>query len=310
MNLIERFKSERMRRFSRFLPALFFVGGFAWDAFFLGTRFNELDLVILVLYTIAAAVILLLLAREVRFRFSEHLGLALQFFLGGIYNALVIFYFISSANLGAFAVVVLLCALLVSNEILHKRYDRVTLSWTMFGVALTMLLNFVLPTLFHSIHPFWFYASSLAALAVVVLLRLAARQERASIVPTLIAVGLFMLLYAARLIPPVPLAQKKMLICHDLHRTARGYEAAVEQRVIPASWAFEQKIRQRPGEKIYCFTSVYVPRGIEPRITHRWLYFDSRRKEWIATTQLSVTIRSGRTEGYRGYSWKRNLSPG
>ena len=300
----------RYLQLRRYLPAIFFLSGFIWDAIFLGTELSQKDLVVLVLYTTLSAVILLLLGREVKFRFSEYLILALQFFLGGIFNALVIFYFISSASLATLAVVAILMALLIGNEILHRKYERVTLSWTMFGVAVVMLLNFLLPNIFRSISSFWFYASSIAALALVALLRLAARQERATILPTVVAVCLLMVLHVLHLIPPVPLAQKKMLICHDLVRTTHGYRANVEQRFIPASWVFEQKVSQRGGEKIFCFTSVFVPPGITTRITHQWLHLEEQSGDWIVTTSLTFPIRSGRREGYRGYSYKRNLQPG
>lgn len=306
--LAEERQPTRFEKLKRYLPAIFFIGGFAWDAFFLGTRMTTLDLVLLVVYISAAALILHLLGREKPIRFAKWLVPILQFFLGGVFNALVIFYFISSANLGAFLVVALLTVLLVGNEFLHRKYDRLTLSWTMFAIALTMLLNFVLPTLFRSISVFWFYTSSLLALFAVVLLRRAAHQERASVLPSFGAVALLIILFALKLIPPVPLAQKKMLIAHSVTRTAKGYSAEVDRKLLPQ--LFTQTIHRASGERLYCFTSIYVPPGIETRITHRWDHYDESRGEWINTSNVTFPVRSGRKEGYRGYSFKRNVTSG
>ena len=303
-------ENEKLQKLRRWFPAIFFITGFVWDAWVLGTKLTTFDLILLLVYFSLSTAILVILGREIRFRFSEYLNHALQFFLGGIYNALVIFYFISSANLGTFLVVALLTTLLVGNEFLRKRYHRVTLSWTMYCIAAVMLFNFLLPTIFRSLSMFWFYASTLLALALVTALRLVSKQEKASMTPTFIAAGLLLALFTFHLIPPVPLSQKKMLICHDLQRRGTRFEARVDRRFNPFTWFGQQTVTQATGEKIYCFTSIFVPPGIETEVTHEWSYYDPNAKEWEARTRLTFPIHSGRKEGYRGYSYKRNLTPG
>lgn len=85
------------QRVSKYAPVLFFIGGFAWDALTLGRSIKPVDLFILAGYLAGAAAILVMLGRGVTFRGSQYLGTALQFFFGGIFSALFIFYFLSSA---------------------------------------------------------------------------------------------------------------------------------------------------------------------------------------------------------------------
>ena len=77
--------------FRRWAPALAFLGGFVWDAVTLGRSIKSIDLVILLGYLIGAAVILVLIGRDVVFRGSQYLEMALQFLFGGIFSALFIF---------------------------------------------------------------------------------------------------------------------------------------------------------------------------------------------------------------------------
>ena len=146
-------------RLRKVLPAAAFLGGFFWDAVTLGRAIGTIDLVILVGYYLAAVVILVLIGRSVRFRLSRYLNYALQFLFGGIFSALVIFYFLSSSALPGFIFVSALLVLLVANEFLEKRYSQLTLSWTLFTACGIMLFNFVLPHAFRSINPAFFYFS-------------------------------------------------------------------------------------------------------------------------------------------------------
>jgi hypothetical protein len=298
------------RRLRSFVPALAFVSGFLWDSLTLGRRITSIDLLLLLGYFVAAAVILFALGRNARFRFSEHLNLALQFFFGAIFSALVIFYYLSASAVPGYILVFGLAGLLVVNEFLEKKYSDLTLPWTFFTVGGVMLFNFVLPHLFRSIHQVWFYLSTLVATATVLLLRRLSVRERADVRPALVVVLLLLTAHAANLIPPVPLVKKQMLIAHDLKKRNGRYEMRVE----PADWSlrgfYPRRIHWLPPQRVYCFTSVFLPRGIATELTHVWERYDVASGHWQETTRLSFPIRGGRSEGFRGYSWKANLSPG
>lgn len=302
--------APRGGRLRRAAPAAFFLGGFLWDALTLGRTVKPLDLFLLSGYLSAAAVILVLLGRGATFRGSRYLNNALQFLFGGILSALLIFYFLSAAGLAPLVFVGLLAALLIANEFLESAYSGLTLSWVYFTLCATMFFNFALAHLFRSISTFWFYIGSGVAALLVVALRRLAKHETATLKPALGLIGVMLLLHAFNLIPPVPLVKKEMLIAHDLRRTAGGYEAVVESPEWKV-WRTSSSVFHRSGdERIYCFTSVFVPSGIKTTIRHRWEWLDPRTGDWVDMGVVPFPIAGGRTSGYRGFTYKSNAQKG
>ncbi|HEX8151977.1 MAG TPA: DUF2914 domain-containing protein [Thermoanaerobaculia bacterium] len=297
-------------RYRRYVPAVFFAGGFIWDAVTLGRVIKSLDLVIIFAYLLGAAAILLLIGRGVEFRGSRYLNPALQFFFGGIFSALFIFYFLSSSDLPGYLVVMALAALLVGNEFMESRYSELTVSWAFFTLCAAMFFNFALAHVFHSISVFWFYLGTLVAMALVILLRRLSTKAEASLVPAIGVALLMLVLHAVNAIPPVPLVQKEMLVAHAVRRTASGYTALVESAGVRFWRKSSTTFHRAAGERVYCFTSVFVPNGIRTTIHHRWLYFDEARGEWVGMGSVPIEIAGGRQGGFRGYSYKSNARPG
>lgn len=301
--------SRLYERTRHWLPAAFFFGGFAWDVFTLGRAITPLDLWILLAYLTGAALILVALGRGVTFRFSEYMNAVLQFFFGGIFSALFIFYFLSSSGLPELTLVLALGALLVGNEFLESRYSELTLSWAFFTLCGVMFFNFALAHLFRSINTFWFYLGTLIALLATLALRRISTRP-ASIVPSVGVAALLLVLHVANVIPPVPLVKKQMLIAHDATREGSKFALTIE----PPGWRFWRasapQFHLRDGERVVCFTSVFVPRGIETTIRHRWDLYDERAGEWRTTSRIPFRISGGRQSGYRGYTFKQNVVPG
>ena len=292
------------------MPVVSFLGGFVWDAVTLGQTITSLDLFLLLGYLLGAAAILVALGRGARFRGSQYLNFVLQFFFGGIFSALFIFYFLSSSDLPGYLVVLTLAALLIGNEFLHSRSSELTLSWVFFTMSATMFFNFALAHLFRSISTFWFYLGTLVAVLLVLGIRRVSRVESATVVPSIGVAALMLVLHLFNFIPPVPLVKKEMLIAHDMQKRGSSYVASIES----PGWRFwrtSAKTFHRAGsERVYCFTSVFVPNGIRTTIRHRWLLYDQRRDEWIATSVIPFTIAGGRQTGYRGMTYKQNVVAG
>jgi hypothetical protein len=290
----------------RLLPALAFLGGFAWDVLTIGRSIKPGDLWILSGYYIVCATILVLRGREARFRGSRYLNYALQFFLGNIFSALVVFYFVSAGGFWGFVIVTALAALLVSNEFLERHYDRLTLSWALFTVCGVMLLNFILPHLFRSISPFWFYLSTAAAVALAALLsRISLRKHKLwpAVAVALVLVSMHMM----NLIPPVPLAGKRLVVGHDVRKADGEFVVTYEPRARMAFWR-TPVVHKPPGGRVFCASSIFVPRGIETTVRHRWMLLE--KGVWVTQSVVSFPIRGGRRNGYRGYSFKSNIAAG
>jgi hypothetical protein len=306
---------ERVRhtyeRVRPWVPAVSFVGGFVWDALTLGKSIKSVDLFILLAYLIGAAAILVALGRGVTFRGSRYLNAVLQFFFGGIFSALFIFYFLSSSDLPGYLVVLGLAALLIGNEFLESRYSELTLAWTFFTMSAAMFFNFALAHLFRSISVFWFYLGTLVAVVMVLALRRVSKAEAASIRPSVALAALLLLLHALNFIPPVPLVQKEMLIAHSVQRRDGAYLAMVESPGWRRLWrSSSTQFHWTEGERVYCFTSVFVPNGIRTTIRHRWLFYDDAGGEWRDAGVVPFTIEGGRESGYRGYTYKQRVTAG
>lgn len=294
----------------QYAPVVFFLGGFAWDALTLGRSIKPLDLFVLLGYLAGASAILVAIGRGWTFRGSQYLNAVLQFFFGGIFSALFIFYFLSSSGLPGFLFVLALAALLVGNEFLESAYGELTLSWAFFTLSAIMFFNFALAHLFRSINTFWFYLGTLIAVLLVLAIRRVSRHESASIVPSVGVAVVALLLHVFNVIPPVPLVKKQMLIAHKLTKTGGGYVAEVESPGL-RFWRSSAATFHRSGsEPVYCFTSVFVPTGITTTIRHRWELFDERTEEWTTTSVVPFRIAGGRQSGYRGYTYKHNVVPG
>jgi hypothetical protein len=199
---------------------------------------------------------------------------------------------------------------LVANEFLEDHYHRFTLTWALFGTCAILFLNFALPHVMGSIHAIWFFLSTAAGVALTSIARRLCPRARGSLWPTYtVALGLAGL-YLLNAIPPVPLVKKNVSICRNLERTEGTYTAEIEDPPVWAPWRFsETRVRQRAGEKIFCFTSIFAPKGLHATLYHKWRYHDPKQG-WTETSRIGFPIFGGRAEGFRGYTYKRNLAPG
>ena len=324
-------------------PAIFFFGGFFLDVATMGQFISNLDLFLLLFYIVVAGAILLVMGRrgdpqgalpsepgeenehvqnihsqkQSRFQKIKHwvrtegLLFGLQFCYGSLFSALSIFYFLSSSYLPSFFIVIALAILLCLNEFLESHYHRFTLTWTLYGLCTILYLNFALPHLFHSIASIWFFISTALGVTLIFILKKYSTHAKGSIWPVT-AVGIILvLLYLGNAIPPVPLVKKEMIICRDLVKQGTVYSARIEK---PAWWFFwrktETNARIAPGEKLFCFTSIFLPAGIDCKLYHKWMYYDDHKKSWVETSRMGFFISGGRLHGFRGYTYKQKLTPG
>lgn len=325
-------------------PAVAFCGGFIWDAISLGRAVSIRNLCMLSGYLAVAAGLLVFMGRRGHLGVPETGGpeaegdgprpdpapalaappsaklgawlrtdgprFFLQFCFGSLFSALFILYFLSSSYLPGFLVVAALLGLLIANEFLDDQYHRFTLTWAMFGTCAILFLNFAIPHLMGSIHARWFYLSTAAGVGLTYIAKLLSPKARGNLWPTYAVALALVGLYLANAIPPVPLVKKNVSICRNLEKRDGVYTAEIEA---PPAWAFwrtsESRVRQRPGEKIFCFTSVFAPKGMQGTLYHRWRYDDPRRG-WVEASRIGFPITGGRAEGFRGYTSKRNLTPG
>jgi len=72
----------------------------------------------------------------------------------------------------------------------------------------------------------------------------------------------------------------------------------------------EQIVHRAPAERIYAFSSVFLPSGLEAELFHRWEQYDSASGEWVQKGVFGFSARGGRDGGYRGYTYRDDVTEG
>jgi len=316
--------THHARKLADYFPAIFFFGGFLWDALTIGRNVTSLDLFIFTGYLISAAVILYLIGRPADTEAQHGSVIAvfkrlytprlpyflLQFLFGSLFSALFILYFKSSSHWLAWFMSLALGVLLVANEFLESEYKRFTLSWAMFGLCAMLLFNFALPFLLGSIHSIWFYLSTLMGAGLAYWLYKKTPNHFGSIKPVGIIAAVLMFAYAIDMIPPVPLVKRDVAIAYALNKVGNDYQ--LTQQASPW-WVFWRKasdaLEVTQGQRVYCFSSVFAPSGLKTKLYHRWEHYD-KKQGWQTQSHIGFGLSGGRYNGFRGYTYKQNLAEG
>lgn len=299
------------------LPVIAFFAGFVWDALTIGRHVSVLDLFILAGYLACAAAMLWWLGYRHHLQVGTETTkleripyLALQFLFGGLFSALFIFYIKSASHVLALLWTLSLAGLLIANEFIEDKYRRFTLTWTIFGLCAILLFNFLLPFIMGSIHFVWFYLSTLAGALLVYGLRAITPGRPGRIGPVWLIAAILALAYPLDIIPPVPLVKRDIQVGLELKTGNGEYQLVVDKTTPLNFWrVLENRVHLSAGQRLYCVSSVFAPSGLNTRLYHRWQYYDED-KGWVGTERIGFDVQGGRGGGFRGYTYKQNITPG
>lgn len=327
---VARFGSERLKetyaKYERFMPAVTFLLGTLWDVLTIGRIDQLANLIQLGVYLLLTAGLLALeivdmskpivltgrLGRVMRYRDD-----VMHFLLGSLLSAFTLFYLKSASILSSLIFFLVIAGCLVGNEFSALRRLGVVMRTILFGICLTSYMFCVTPLMFGQVGwlPFLtalVLSGILASAFFYGLTRLVADREmlhRQVARPYFGVLAAFALFYLLRIIPPVPLSLTHVGIYHKVERKSGGYEVTVTR----PKWKFwqngDQSFDARPGDRVYCFFSVFSPGGFRETIRVRWLKRDGLFG-WEGSDAVPVGISGGREEGYRGFAFKQNFQPG
>jgi hypothetical protein len=309
-SFVERHQLEpHVARARRWAPFLFFIGGFLLDALTLGRKIDTVSLSVVSIYSVGVLGSVWLRSKGLQPTWEKAFQFLLQLCLGSLFSALVVLYFRSAGHIWGFLVVLGLFGAMVYNELANQEKVVHELIWAIYCVSIIMLLNFLLPFLFKSVHPAWFYVSTAIGVGVVWGLRWVVnatyRSVRGATIAAVVLVGLFLLGW----IPPVPLVLENSFVGIDFQKADGEYTAQVEPPTLMERIGLDDPtIRYRTGEKIAVLSAVSAPDGAEARVEHRW--FKHVDGAWKAYDEIGVSMRGGREQGWRFWTNKRNVSPG
>jgi len=236
--------------------------------------------------------------------------LLLQFLYGSLFSALFILYFKSASHLTALVWTVSLGALLVANEFFENAYKRFTLTWTLFGFCTILLFNFAIPYAVGSINPIWFYLSVALALIITQFLKTVIAERVGKIWPTYLLAVLLVSAYIYDVIPPVPLVKRDIQVGTQLEKTATQYILMQDESQWWKFWRVSSDtVYVQASDTVYCVSAIYAPSGLNTKLYHRWQKYDEK-VGWQTMSRIGYAISGGREDGYRGYTYKKNVADG
>ena len=315
------------RRHPRIASSAIFVGGFVVDTITLNRVDAWFDNILLLSYSTALTIIVVLTIRrfptdgvdtEAADSGSSWLVLASQFLLGALFSASVIFYSQSASLSQASFFLIVLVSLMILNEIIHGKHPRPFVLITLYFFTVTSFLTFFIPVVTRKMSTFTFLAAGIVGFALVgMVLKFSQRGavRRQLVRRTVISVAtlwmIVLLFYFNRWIPPVPLALRD----GDTYAKVEKYGDEYKMVSYKTAWyehlpGVEKSIPYTNGDTVFAFSSVFAPTDLSRQIEHQWKYKDIESGDWTVTDRLPYEVTGGRREGYRGFTFKRNLHPG
>jgi hypothetical protein len=313
----------------KYAPVIFFICGFIWDTLTLGRIDRLYDRVILFTYLSSLTLCLYLynlrdddIFKGTFFeRYEEYLPLAIQFFLGGLCSAYVIYFSRSVTFTKTLSFFVILVFLLIANELLKKRISNKYLQFSAYFFVNFTFFTFFLPVLLKQMNTVIFLMSGIISLAITITLitliyrsspstriEISKRKTVAIITGIYLMINIF---YFTNLIPPVPLALDTAVVAYHVDKANGEYIVRYEREVWYKFWRENNfKFAHMSGNRIYVFSSIFAPTDLRKEVAHRWKWRNPDTNRWEITDTIIYEITGGRDEGYRGFTFKQNVREG
>jgi hypothetical protein len=306
-----------------------FLFGFILDSLTLNRVDQVFDNIVLAWYIVLAMGSLLLLYaatagkvwEKYEWYVKEWSPFVIQYAFGGLLSGMFIFYSRSGSWWASWPFLLIILAVMVGNERLTKRSERLLLNLTMLFIGLFSYVALLVPVLAAKMGAWIFVLSGLLALlcmyGFVRLLALVVpnfMQANMRTVAFTLGVTFVTLnfLYFTNIIPPIPLSLKELGIYHTVARQENGGYALTYEKGAwyPLFNDSDKTYHDQAGDTIYCFTSVFAPTRLSIQVYHRWEQYVPEDKEWRTYGRFSYSIDGGRDNGFRGYTLIEHATAG
>jgi hypothetical protein len=241
----------------------------------------------------------------------------IHFFFGTLLNAFVVFYFKASSGFLAFGFLVVLCAVLLANELPRFRKLGPIMRIALLSFVVTSYFSYVLPVMAGFLSPFLFIGAVLASSVVIYYLwRVQTRFThdpawtfQRAVLPGFAINGVLLALYFLAVVPPVPLSLKWIGIYHDVQKDGKDVRLS-HMRPPWKLWEHgDQEFLARPGDRVYVFMRIFAPRKFRDHLKVRWAWYNPK-VGWMPTDAIPLVISGGSEEGWWAKAYKENYTPG
>lgn len=318
-----------IRRHEKYAPVLFFIGGFIFDWMTLGRIDRLYDLIVLCSHMTLLSLTLYLFNRAedgiwkgtLLERFREYFPLAIQFFFGALSSAYVVYFSRSVSLSKTFSFFVILVLLLLANEFLKQRIANKYLQFGVYSFLSFTFFTFIVPVFTCQMDTMIFLISGVSSLIVtltlVSVIYFSSPSTRVEVnafklyALILFVYSIMTLFYFMKLIPPVPLALDTGMVAHNVEVRDNRYFVSYESNEWYVFWRQHRlKYIHHDGHPVYVYSSIFAPTDLKKSIMHRWNRYNQQTEEWETTDTIAYDIQGGRNRGFRGFTYKNNISEG
>jgi hypothetical protein len=244
--------------------------------------------------------------------------LLVQFTFGALLGGSFIFYWFSGSFWVSWPLIAAFILLMVANDAFKHYFMRPAIQISVYFFITMSLFAVALPFILHSLSPWLFViASGLALVEIFIFVTLLSevreivKQQRKIITACIIGIVVLMnVFYFSGIIPPIPLVVRESKAYHAVQRSGNNYLLKGEQETFWEKVLPGQKIHIVQGARVYAYTAIFSPKDLNAKIFHEWHHYNGEKNEWETVNNLSFTVTGGRKEGFRGYSFKTNPTPG
>lgn len=242
----------------------------------------------------------------------------ISFFSGSLLSFVFIYFFRSASLAVSWPLFLILIGVMLLNEFFSSRSFRFLLDIGVLFMVDTFFVLFMLPIFLRKqtdeIFLISLVLSFIISLLYIYLLKFFSEVLRdlitdaykvAFAIPAVVVTFYFL-----NVIPPVPLTTKSANIYHSVTRQEDGsYLVAGEAKPF-LSFLKTKEFHYMDGEKVYFFSSVSAPEGLQAELSHVWEKYDEVSGSWKIKLEIPYSLIGGRDGGYRSYSMIENLSEG
>jgi hypothetical protein len=314
-------------RHERSLSALSMIGGFAFDNY----AYRRIDLpntqILFIAYLGLAGVAIILLhvfatrarAGKPMPKWHSILPMATQFALGALWSAFLVFYARGAVWATSWPFFAVLVIIFLGNEIFKKYHSQLVFTAILYSFALFSYAIVTVPLFTHTIGPFTFLLSGLAAFGAFMLflsiVQRAGREQWRSarwqiFGGALLVYVVLTAFYFTGTLPPLPLALADKGVFHFVKRDGDVYEAQGEPQDWTTHFGATPLLHIAAGQPLYVYSAVFAPIRFRTTVIHRWKHYNRIRNTWQTVARTVFTINGGRDGGYRAYSVQHNVWDG
>ena len=242
-------------------------------------------------------------------RLVEYKGDIFHFSLGALLSLYSLLFFQSASLSKSFVVILFFMGLMVLNEGQKFQRGSFFIKNLCFSICLFCFIQISTTILIGRISYWVFALSSLIYLGLeFVFLKYIYKKStffRDSLITSILCAVIFNGLYLTNLIPPLPLNLKFSGIFRKLERVQNEYHLYHRDCFLCDD---DSEFFYKEGDRVYIFASVFSPGGFKDKAIFQWEKFDSGK--FLVSDKIPVSVRGGRVEGYRGFTYKDRITPG